>query len=68
MCSEEDAGAEFFDEFMDSEARVTPSQELVMLETVFHRLAIDVPVMTFESIDECNKLINLSLYVLSIVL
>jgi hypothetical protein len=29
---------------MDSEARVTPSQELVMLETVFHRLAIDVRV------------------------
>jgi hypothetical protein len=53
---------------MESEARVTPSQELVKLETVFHRLAIDVRVKTFESIDECNKLINLSMYVLSIVL
>jgi hypothetical protein len=53
---------------MDSEARVTPSQELVMLESVFHRLVIEVRVKTFESIDECNKLINLSLYVLSIVL
>jgi hypothetical protein len=53
---------------MDSEARVTPSQELVKLETVFHRLAIDVRVKTRKSIDECNKLINLSLYVLSIVL
>jgi hypothetical protein len=29
---------------MDSEARVTPSQELVLLETVFNRLAIDVRV------------------------
>jgi hypothetical protein len=38
------------------------------LETVFHRLAIDVHVKTFESIDECNTLINISLYVLSIVL
>jgi hypothetical protein len=53
---------------MDSEARVSPSQELVELETVFHRLVIDVRVKTFEYIDECNKLINLSLYVLSIVL
>jgi hypothetical protein len=53
---------------MDSEACVTPSQELVKLETVFHRLAIDVRVKTFESIVECNKLINLSMYVLSIVL
>jgi hypothetical protein len=53
---------------MDSEAHVTPSQEVVKLETVFHRLAIDVSVKTFESIDECNKLINLSLYILSIVL
>jgi hypothetical protein len=53
---------------MDSEARVTPSQELVELETVFHRLVIDVRVMTFESKDECNKLINLSLYILGIVL
>jgi hypothetical protein len=53
---------------MDSEARVTPSQELVKLETVFHHLAIDVRVKTFESIDECNKLINLYLYILSIVL
>jgi hypothetical protein len=40
----------------------------VDLETVFHRLVIDVRVKTFESNDECNKLINLSLYVLSIVL
>jgi hypothetical protein len=53
---------------MDSEARVTPSHELVKLEMVFHRLAIDVSVKTIESIDECNKLTNLSLYVLSIVL
>jgi hypothetical protein len=53
---------------MDSEARVSPSQELVELETVFLRLVIDVRVKTFESNDECNKLINLSLYVLSIVL
>jgi hypothetical protein len=53
---------------MDSEARVTPSQELVELETVFHRLVIDVRVKTLESIDECNKLINLFLYVLSIAL
>jgi hypothetical protein len=40
---------------MDSEARVTPSQELVMLETVFHRPVIDVRVKTFEYIDECNN-------------
>jgi hypothetical protein len=53
---------------MDSEARVSPSQELVELETVFRRLVIDVHVKTFVSKDECNKLINLSLYVLSIVL
>jgi hypothetical protein len=53
---------------MDFETRVTPSQELVELETVFHRLVIDVRVKTFESNDECNKLINLSLYVLGIVL
>jgi hypothetical protein len=50
------------------EARISPSQELVELETVFHRLVIDVRVKTFESNDECSKLINLSLYVLSIVL
>jgi hypothetical protein len=36
----------------------------VKLETMFHRLAIDVRVKTFESIDECNKLMNLFLYVL----
>jgi hypothetical protein len=53
---------------MDSEARVTPSQELVELETVFHCLVIDVCLKTFESNDECNKLINLSLYILGIVL
>jgi hypothetical protein len=50
------------------EARISPSQELVELETVFYRLVIDVRVKTFESNDECSKLINLSLYVLSIVL
>jgi hypothetical protein len=53
---------------MDSEARVSPNQELVELETVFHHQVIDVRVRTFESNDECNKLINLYLYVLSIVL
>jgi hypothetical protein len=53
---------------MDSEARVSPNQELVELETAFHHQVIDVHVKTFESNDECNKLINLSLYVLSIVL
>jgi hypothetical protein len=53
---------------MDSEARVSPSQELVELETMFHRLVIDVRVNTFESNDECNKIINLSSYVLSTVL
>jgi hypothetical protein len=53
---------------MDYEARVPPSQELVELETVFHHLVIDVRVKTFESNNDCNKLINLSLYVLSIVL
>jgi hypothetical protein len=53
---------------MDFEARVSPSQELMELETAFHCLVIDVHVNTFESNDECNKLINLSLYVLSIVL
>jgi hypothetical protein len=36
---------------MDSEARVSPSQELVELETVFHRLVIDVHVKTFDSSD-----------------
>jgi hypothetical protein len=35
---------------------------------MFHHLVIDVLVKTFESNDECNKLINLSLYVLSIIL
>jgi hypothetical protein len=53
---------------MDSEARVSPNQELVELETVFHHQVIDVHVKTFESNDECSKLINLYLYVLSIVL
>jgi hypothetical protein len=53
---------------MDSEVCDSPSQELVELDTVFHRLVIDVCVKTFEFNDECNKLINLSLYVLSIVL
>jgi hypothetical protein len=36
---------------MDSEARVSPSQELVELEMVFHRLVVDVCVKTFESDD-----------------
>jgi hypothetical protein len=36
---------------MDSEARVSPGQELVELETVFHRLVIDGRVKTFESND-----------------
>jgi hypothetical protein len=45
---------------MDSEARVSPSQVPVELQMVFHRLVIDVRVKTFESNDECNKLINLS--------
>jgi hypothetical protein len=36
---------------MDSEACDSPSQELVELETVFHRLVIDVRVKTFESKD-----------------
>jgi hypothetical protein len=36
---------------MDSEACDFPSQELVELETVFHRLVIDVHVKTFESND-----------------
>jgi hypothetical protein len=36
---------------MDSEAYDSPSQELVELETVFHRLVIDVRVETFESND-----------------
>jgi hypothetical protein len=36
---------------MDSEARFSPSQELVELETVLHRLVIDVRVKTFESND-----------------
>jgi hypothetical protein len=36
---------------MDSEACDSPSQELVELETVFHRLVIDVRVKTFESND-----------------
>jgi hypothetical protein len=53
---------------MDSEAPVSLNQDLVELETVFHNQVIDVRVKTFESNDECNKLINLSLYVLSIVL
>jgi hypothetical protein len=48
---------------MDSEACDSPSQELVELETVCHHLVIDVHVKTFESNDECNKSINLSLYV-----
>jgi hypothetical protein len=49
MCSKEDAGAEFFDEF----------DELEKMKTVFHRLVIDVRVKTFEPYGECNKLINL---------
>jgi hypothetical protein len=36
---------------MDSEARVSPGQELVELETVFHHLVIDDRVKTFESND-----------------
>jgi hypothetical protein len=44
---------------MDSEACDTPSQELEKTKTVFHHLVIDVHVKTFESYDECNKLINL---------
>jgi hypothetical protein len=36
---------------MDSEACDSPSRELVELETVFHRLVIDVRVKTFESND-----------------
>jgi hypothetical protein len=36
---------------MDSEACVSPSQELVELETVIHRLVIDVRVKTFDSND-----------------
>jgi hypothetical protein len=44
---------------MDSEACDTPSQELEKTKTVFHHLVIDVRAKTFESYDECNKLINL---------
>jgi hypothetical protein len=33
---------------MDSEACVFPSQELVEMKTVFHRLVIDVRVNTFK--------------------
>jgi hypothetical protein len=36
---------------MDFEARISPSQEFVELETVFHRLVIDVRVKNFESND-----------------
>jgi hypothetical protein len=36
---------------MDSEARVSPSQRLVEMKTVFHRLVTDVHVRTFESND-----------------
>jgi hypothetical protein len=36
---------------MDSEACVSPSQELVEMKTVFHRLVTDVRVKTFESND-----------------
>jgi hypothetical protein len=68
MCSEGDAEQSSSMSSMDYEARVPPSQELVELETVFHHLVIDVRVKTFESNNDCNKLINLSLYVLSIVL
>jgi hypothetical protein len=38
---------------MDSEACHCPSQEDVELETVFHRLVIDVHAKTFESNDMC---------------
>jgi hypothetical protein len=51
MCSEEDAGAEFFDEFDGFWGLRFPGQELVELETVFHRLVIDDRVKTFESND-----------------
>jgi hypothetical protein len=36
---------------MDSEACDSPSQELVELEMVFHRLVFDVCLKTFESND-----------------
>jgi hypothetical protein len=36
---------------MDSKACASPSQELVEMKTVFHRLVIDVRVKTFESND-----------------
>jgi hypothetical protein len=36
---------------MDSEACDSPSQELVELDMVFHRLVIDLRVKTFESND-----------------
>jgi hypothetical protein len=34
---------------MDSEVRVSPSQRLVEMKTVFHRLVTDDRVKTFES-------------------
>jgi hypothetical protein len=68
MCSEEDAGAEFFDEFAGFWGLRFPQSGACGFGDCVSSSCIDVRVKTFKSNDECNKLINLSLYVLSIIL
>jgi hypothetical protein len=54
---------------MGSEALVSPSHRLVELKMVFRRLVTNVQVKTSEStLMSVIKLLDLSLYVLSIVL